>query len=139
MSAIQSLAKSAENNHGISLQPIQVKEVMDTLVSYQNAYQAVSGRLESLTYISTVLIERLGGKVNLQSHELDDASAGPGFDVSWDEETDVITIRLSEVAVPEVQLDDGTAEVSGADVAPVPEESEAEPSDVVPEDTTEAG
>lgn len=136
MSAIESLSKSAANNHGITLQPMQVKEIMDTLASYQQAYMGAEYRLESLMYLAQVMLERHGGKVTLQSHELDDARDSAGFDVNWDEETDVITIELSRVAVPEVPTPGDAAEVGGPGLALVPEQPE-DVADGVAEDATE--
>lgn len=125
MNIIEQLVKSANDHHGRTLQPDQVREVVSYLAAMDNQIQVLNGRLDALTRIALLTVSRLGGKVVLQSFEFDEAD-GDGFSVHWDEEGDTIEVVLDSVAVSEVQLDDGAADgESVAGLAPVPEVSEA--------------
>lgn len=123
MSIIPLLVKAGQNNHGRTLEAQQVKEVLETMAAQQNTIANLDGRLQALTLISNVMLQRLGGKASFPAVELSEAETNGGFEVAWKEETDVIELRLTPVAVQEVQADDEHAEDGGPSVAPMPEGS----------------
>jgi hypothetical protein len=123
MSAIPLLVKAGQNNHGRTLDALQVKELLETLSAQQNTITNLDGRLTALMLLSNVMLQRLGGKASFPAFELNDAETNGGFEVAWKEESDVIEIRLTPVEVPEVQVDDDTTSDGEPSVAPVPEGS----------------
>ncbi len=130
---IQAISRAAQSNHGITLQPAQAQDVLQTFINMQQAMQSLQMRMDALTDMAVVFIERLGGKVTLLPEDVD--KPHNGFDVNWDEEKNVIKVQLSPLEVPEVPVDDGTAPDSGTGLAPVPEGD----GDGLAEDTTEEG
>jgi len=125
MNIIELLVKAANNNHGRTLQPEQVRETVTYISALNNELQAVNGRLDALTKLMLVALSRLGGKITVQAHEFDEA-AGDGFSVHWDEEGDTIEVKLDNLGVPEVQVEDNPADgESDGDSTPVSEVSEA--------------
>lgn len=121
MSIIPLLVKAGQNNHGRTLDAVQVKEVLEAFAAQQNSITNLDGRLQALTLISNVMLQRLGGKASFPADELDDAQSNGGFEVKWKEDTNVIEIRLTPVVLPQVPTEDEPTEVSEPGVAPVPE------------------
>ncbi len=105
MNVIEMLVKAANNNHGRTLEPAEVKEVVSSLNAMNNQMETVNSRLDGLTRITTVLIGRLGGKITMQPSEFDEAD-DRGFTVNWNEEGDYIAVELDDVAVPDMQDED---------------------------------
>lgn len=119
MSTLQSVAKAAQAGHGITLQPLQVAEVAQAFAQYHQALQETQMRMEALTDMTVVMIQRLGGKLTLMPEEID--APHNGFDVNWDEEKNVIKLKLSPLEVPEVLVEDEPAEGDDSGVAQVPD------------------
>jgi len=124
MSVIPLLVKAGQNNHGRTLEAQQVKELLETLAAQQNTIANLDGRLQALTLISNVMLQRLGGKASFPAVELSEAETNGGFEVAWKEESDVIELRLTPVVLPQVPVEDEPAEVSGSGLAQVPEGSD---------------
>lgn len=131
MNVIELLAKAAQQNHGRQLDPPAVKEVLMTLQTQQQQYLASQGRLDAVTRVAGVMLERLGGTITMQPEELEAFADGPGFNVEWNEETDVVhvDIAVEDVEMPEVSEDDETAADSDLRLAPVPEDGAEEVSE----------
>lgn len=127
MHTVERLIKSGQNNHGITLQPGQVQELLQEFAVYAQANAAMEARIHTITAIAGVLIERAGGRTEVQVAEYEAFLQTEGIDVNWDEEEGVIHVEVAQVAVPEMQVDDEDAlgeEHSG--VAPVSEDGGAE-------------
>ena len=140
MNVIELLAKAAQQNHGRQLDAPAVKEVLMTLQIQQKQLLGSQGRLDALTRVAGVLLERLGGTANITPDELDAFADGPGFTIEWDEETDVIhvNIAMDEVDVPEVPVDADAAASSEGGLAPVPEDGgDAEPEEASSDEADE--
>lgn len=123
MSIIPLLVKAGQNGHGRTLEAQQVKEVLEALAAQQNTITNLDGRLQALTLISNVMLQRLGGQAKFPATELSEAQDNGGFEVKWKEENDVIELRLTPLEVREVPVEDNSAEGSESGVAQVPEGS----------------
>jgi len=124
MNVIEKLAKSAEVNHGLQLQPIHVKEIVTILQGMQMQIASDQGRSDALTRILAVTLNQLGGAIDIEPELFADAEHY-AVNVDWDDEAEgaVIhaTLTRSNLDVPEVQDNGGTASDSEADVVPVPD------------------
>jgi hypothetical protein len=125
MSVIPLLVKAGQNNHGRTLEALQVKELLETLAAQQNTITNLDGRLQALMLLSNVMLQRLGGKASFPAVELSEAETNGGFEVAWKEDTDVIELRLTPVVLSQVPVEDESAESSEPSVAQVPEGSDA--------------
>jgi hypothetical protein len=126
MNVMELLVKSAQSNHGRPLEPAQVQELVAGFQAINQALMTAEGRLDAVTRIAGVLLERLGGKVRIMPEELDEFEQTPGFLVNWDVGTDVIYVETQaeeapRLEVPPVQLEAEDAEASPSDGTPLPE------------------
>ena len=113
MNVFQRLAKSAENRHGLELQPTQVQELVATIQAMQLQIANDQARLEAQTRILAVALNHSGGALDIAA-ELFGEAENYVVDVVWNEEGDQIraSIRLADVDVPGVQ-EEGTATTEG--------------------------
>ena len=122
MSVIERLMQSAKNNHGRTLQPDEVGEIVEALAALQ--YYATEWEIknEALTRVAAIALQRLGGGMILTPDEYD-AAVSRGVELTWDddEEGGTIYAKAYQVDVPQVRPEDDTAErqIDG-DMAPVP-------------------
>lgn len=118
------LVKAAQQNHGRTLDPEAVREVLSTVQAMNQRLMAAEGRLDALTRVVGVFLSRAGGVTTMTPAEFDDYD-DQEFVITWNEETDVIEIRSQEVAVPVLQEDDGDSAPGAGSVAHVSEDTEA--------------
>ena len=118
MNVFEKLAKSAENNHGLELQALQVKELVTAMQAMQMQIANDQGRLEAATRILTQTVLRLGGELTVPQSDFIEAQEFV-VEVEWNEEGDInVATRLADVAVSEVQDEDAAA--SGSDGSGMP-------------------
>jgi len=124
MNVIQRLAKSAESNHGLQLQPLQVKEVVTILQGMQVQIASDQGRGDALTRILAVTLNQLGGAIDIEPELFADAEHY-AVNVEWDEEAEgaIIhaTLTRSNLDVPEVQPQGEATSVGEGDLLSMPE------------------
>ena len=109
MNVFEKLAKSAENNHGLELQALQVKELVTAMQAMQMQIANDQGRLEAATRILTQTVLRLGGELTVPQSDFIEAQEFV-VEVEWNEEGDInVATRLADVAVPEVSGEDEAA------------------------------
>lgn len=100
------LLKSATNNNGRSLQPSQVREVIDTIRAVQFEMAEMHIRTEQLTRFCVVLIDLLDGDLTIDADFYVEAER-KGLTADWNEEGTEIALSTYEVDMPEVRDDDG--------------------------------
>lgn len=120
MNILEKLAKSAENNHGLQLSPVHVKEIVTIMQGMQFQIANDQGRLEAQTRILTVCLNQVGGALDIPSTLFSEAERYI-IDIEWDDEGDNIraSIRVADVDVPEVQEDNTAAPDSDSSDVPV--------------------
>ena len=120
MNVFEKLAKSAENRHGLELQPTQVQELVATLQAMQLQIANDQGRTEALSRILVVSLNQVGGALNIPSELFAEAERYV-IDVTWDDNGEEIhaSIRLADVGVPEVPEDGAAAPISDGSAVPV--------------------
>ena len=110
---LQLLAKAAESNHGRQLTPQQVKEVVTILQAMQYEIAASHGRLEAQTRLLSILLNQLGGEIDI-SADLYVEAENYVVNVTWSDEGDTINAKLyGELEMSEMQ-EDSEATSSGA-------------------------
>jgi len=106
MNVIERLAKSAGVNHGLTLEPTHVKEVVTILQGMQMQIASDQGRGDALTRILAVTLNQLGGAIDIEPELFADAEHY-AVNVDWDDEEEgaIIhaTLTRSNLDVPEVQ------------------------------------
>jgi hypothetical protein len=114
----ENLARSAENNHGRTLQPIQVREIMGDVLGLQQELIATQSRLNAIVTVTGTMVRLLGGEVRLTAEQMD----GPvGFNITPDEEGRWLDVHaVDDVPVSEVQEEDEATIDSDGDLASVP-------------------
>ncbi len=121
MNIIEKLAKSAEVNHGLQLQPTNVKEIVTILQGMQMQIASDQGRSDALTRILAVTLNQLGGAIDIEPELFADAEHY-AVNVDWDEEEEgaIIhaTLTRSNLDMSEVQPE-GEAAIGG-DVSELP-------------------
>lgn len=119
---IERLAKSAESNHGLQLQPVHVKEIITIMQGMQMQIASDQGRSDALTRILAVALNQVGGALDIEAELFAEAEAY-SINVEWDEEDKgaVIhaTLTRGEMAVPEMQDDEQTTGGGGSNLMPV--------------------
>ena len=128
MNVLEMLAASAQNNHGRTLQPTHVKEIVTILQGMQYQIASDNGRLDALTRILAVTLNQLGGALDIDPSLFAQAE-NYVVDVEWEteEEGSVIHVQIRDAGVdlPEMQEEDEAAEGDLADVLPLlPDEDE---------------
>ena len=126
MNVFEGLAQSAKNNHGRTLQPPQVQELVGVLQQMQLQISNDMTRMDALTRILAVAIHSAGGTLDIEPDTFGDAENWL-TDVVWDEEEDGgtihVTTRLAIVDVPTVQDDDQATGDSDIVLVPVSEDT----------------
>ena len=130
MNVMEMLVESAGKNHGRQLTPDQVQQLVAGFEQYDRAVRTAEGRLDAVTRIAGVLLQREGGTAKITPAQFDEFEDSPGFLVDWDEETDIIhvtqaveeTLEVDMSTVPE-EDDDGYSSLG--DVPPLPDGSES--------------
>jgi len=135
----QMLAKAAEVGHGITLQPSQVGQVVETLMGLDYQGRQMAGKVEALTrVIFAMLVDRATfdidtGIVYTPFQMTEEVYEGldyeRGFTLDWDEDTGIITVAIGEATEPEgpavglsaLPDNDVATENSGSDESPLPE------------------
>lgn len=133
MNVFQKLAKSAESNHGLELQPIQVKELVTTLQAMQFQIANDQARAEALTRVLACALDQHGGALNIAATMFAEAE-NYVVTVDWSEDGEEIHARveLAEVAVPELQEDGEPASGSDLNRLPVQDGDSGGPEDREP-------
>jgi len=128
MNVLEKLAKSAENNHGLELQAVHVKEIVTIMQGMQFQIANDQGRLEAQTRILTVALNQIGGALDIPTELFAEAESYI-IDVEWNDEGSNIraSIRLANVEVPEVQEDSAASAGSGSSAVSVPADSAGGP------------
>ncbi len=124
MNIIEKLAKSAEVNHGLQLQPTHVKEIVTILQGMQMQIASDQGRGDALTRILAVCLNQIGGAIDIEPELFADAEHY-AIDVQWDEEAEgaIIhaTLTRSNLDMSEVPENGKTALISELRELPVSE------------------
>jgi hypothetical protein len=127
MNVMEQLVKSANQNHGRTLQPAEVRAVVDGFQAMNQQMLVVEGRLDAVTRIVGVMLTRLG-PVAIQPAEFEEFENTAGFNVRWDEETDVIHVEPAQeegpqgdLEVSELLVDDDDADQDAGGLPPVSE------------------
>ncbi len=123
MNVIERLAKAAKVNHGLQLEPRNVKEIITIIQGMQFQIASDTGRMDALTRILAVSLNQVGGSLDIES-ELFSEAEHYAIDVQWDteEEGAIIHVRLTkstDVEVPEVPEDRKAADGGGSNLMPV--------------------
>lgn len=97
----EQIAKAAEQNHGLTLQPAQVQEVFNTFLQVQAAGMEQAARLKmAVQLIETIVRKNYDGTLYLEQEDV--IASEEGF---WMRNVDG-TIRLGLGTPPEAPLDD---------------------------------
>ena len=122
MNVIERLAQSAKVNHGLQLEPRNVKEIVTILQGMQMQIAADQGRSDALTRILAVCLNQIGGTIDIEPELFADAEHY-AVNVKWDEDDEgaIIhaTLTRSEVDVPEVPKDSEATSGGGSNLMPV--------------------
>lgn len=149
---LETLAKAASSNHGVTLQPLQVQELVDALTQQQLANMSLNHRLDVAVRITSILLsDRPEDVVEIGASRMDVTTEG--FWLFHDKGSNVIKMGLGQeipqevkdaadyeavpMEVPEVR--DGADNVRPVDfdIASVPEGQPVYEADVV--ETSDAG
>lgn len=134
MNVLERLGKSAENNHGLTLEPTQVREVVTVIQAMQMEIASQTVRADGVTRVAAVVLNELGGQVNIVPEMYADAEQY-AVRAEWvydedDPESEVINVKLVkteaaafDVEVPEVQEASGAAASGDDDVVPLHSDS----------------
>lgn len=94
------IAKAAEQNHGLTLQPLQVQELLDTILRVQQVGLEQAARLKMAVQLIETLVRQNDGTLYLKQEDV--IASEEGF---WMRNVDG-TIRLGLGTPPEAPLDD---------------------------------
>ena len=139
MNVIEMLAKSAQNNHGRSFAPTQIREIVTIMQGMQYQIANDNARLDALTRILAVSLNQQGGALDIDAEVFADAE-NYAVDAEWDHEEEGSTIHVSirpNVDMPPMPEEDEAAEGDLADVLPVFSDEDESGTDGV-EDSDEA-
>lgn len=114
---LESLSKAAANNHGLSLQPAQVHELMDALGHLQINQVSLKHRLDVAIKLVTLMLRTVTNPVEFSENLMQQASEG--FWVFYNQEQKTIQIGLGQ-EVPKEVRDAATYEAVPMDMPEMP-------------------
>ena len=125
MNVLEGLAKSAENNHGRTLEARQVRELVTIMQAMQMEIGAQQMRADGATRVAAIALNQLGGRLQVVPEMYMEAEHY-AVEVSWNEEGDVIDVTLTKdtpagVDVPGVSEDSGSDDGDTVSAVRLPE------------------
>lgn len=124
---LERLAKSAENNHGLTLSPVHVREIVTIMQAMQSEVHSQQMRADGVTRIASCALNQIGGKLDIVPSMYEEAEKYIVYAQWEDDESEegIIHVELQQeqeagaVAVPEVQPDSEAAGDSDGSAVPV--------------------